>query len=611
MTLDGRLSSVSSKLIFTTGTGKLLRSATLLLALVGLFAPQRLSGQETARPSKPPVRKQAVAFKTPATKETPWQEAYVQNSKAPVKVVEFFDYQCPFCAKTIPALDEVLQAYPGKVQLILKHTPLSIHPDSLLAHQAALAAGEQEKFWEMSALLFAHQRNVRLPDLIQYARQLNLDVAQFEQQLKTRYFEAAVRRDMALAEGLGVSATPTFFVNGKRLVGAQTPAQLQETIDAVLDPATKRARNTASRPDQLGISAKDLDLSHAPALGPPGAPVIIVEFSDLQCPFCAHVAPVIQDLRRLYPDQVRVVFKNFPLSFHSDAQLAHQAVLAAGLQGKFWEMHDSVFAKQSSIKKPDLLAHARELQLDLDKFASDMESEQVKQWIAADEKEGRQLEVNGTPTFFVNGTEYSGAMTLEQFQAILQKQLSPGRVSAAAGDDSITAGPQNAPITLLWFSDLQSSLAVKATLMVRRLVDRHPGKIRLVFKNDPLTIHPQAMLLHEAALAANAQGKFWQMHDVIVADPQKNSRKDLDAYATRIGLDITRFESDLDSHKFLPAIERDLREATRLSATGTPVFFLNSARVDGLQEEKVFEDIIAAQLAATGSATARQGSGSK
>ena len=104
--------------------------------------------------------------------EKDWREEVVNNSKAPVTIIEFFDYQCPFCQRTNPAIEEAIKKHPGKVRLVLKNLPLSIHPDSALAHQAALAAGEQNKFWEMHDLLFANQSKIKMPDLLLYAQQI-------------------------------------------------------------------------------------------------------------------------------------------------------------------------------------------------------------------------------------------------------------------------------------------------------------------------------------------------------------------------------------------------------------------------------------------------------
>ena len=536
--------------------------------------------------------------------EKDWREEFVNNSKARVTIVEFFDYQCPFCLKTNPAVEEAIKRYPGKVRLVLKDLPLSIHPDSALAHQAALAAGEQGRFWEMHDLLFANHNKIKLPDLVLYAQQLHLDVQRFQKALESGRFRQVIDDDAAMARGLGITATPTFFINGQQLIGQQSVEKLNAAIDAALNPGSSAI---AAAPGTVSIDK--LNLSRAPVRGPEQAPVTIIEFSDLQCPFCARVTPTLRELMKQYPDQVRWVFKSFPLGFHADSPLAHAAALAAERQGKFWEMHDLIFANQRNLKRDNLLTEARSLNLDMDRFTSDLDSADVKQQLETDKKEGEGLGVNGTPAFFINGKSFSGAMPMEQFQAAINNALlalgkpavpvsSPAESAAVRKEPEVSFGSADSPITLSWFSDLQSGLSPKATLLVRKLIDSHPGQIRLVFKNRPLEIHPGAMLLHEAAMAANAQGKFWQMHDLIIANPQKTTRQDMLAYAKRIGLDADLFQRDLDSEKYRPLIEADLQEAQRRAVLGAPVFFLNSARVDGLQNEKLYTDIIQDQLAA-------------
>jgi protein-disulfide isomerase len=582
--------------------GEFVRVAKYVTFLIGLVFLGNAYGQKTASTAthKQPASPVSARRVSPSA-QADWREKLEKNKQAPVKIMLFFDYQCPYCASTLPALQQTLKQNSAQVQLILKHIPLSIHPDSMLAHQAALAAAEQGKFWPMNDLLFAHQRKVKLPDLLEYARQLDLDMALFQSRLRTGYFKRAVERDWALAESLSVDSTPTFFVNGQKLVGEQTAAQLESAIEG---------KPVLNSPDAERPSVASLDLSHSPALGPPDAPITIIEFSDLQCPFCARVVPTLKELMKQYPTQIKWVFRNYPLDFHADAQLAHQATLAAGEQSKFWEMHDLVFSDQESIKKDALFDKARRLNLDMTKFAADLESEKIKSQIESDRQSGAALRVDGTPTFYINSQEYSGAISLEQFQAAINKELAalgrpvPGvGVSAAAPaaappTPEVSFGSPDSPITLAWFSDLQSGLSLKATLLVRKLIDSHPGQIRLVFKNRPLEIHPGAMLLHEAVMAAYAQGKFWQMHDLIVGSPQKTTRQDLMAYAQHIGLDAELFQSDLDSGKYRAMIQADLKEAQRRAVLGSPVFFLNSARIDGLQNEKLFDDIIAGQLAA-------------
>jgi protein-disulfide isomerase len=585
----------------------------LLACLILFAAASPLNGQKTKSPSSkaqtdPASSAASVRVVQPhrqAAPEKDWREDTVSNSSAPVTIVEFFDYQCPFCVKTNPAIEEAIKNHPGKVRLVLKHLPLSIHPDSALAHQAALAAGEQGRFWEMHDLLFSNPDKVKRADLLHYAQQLHLNVPRFQKALESGRFHHVIDDDKSLALGLGIFSTPTFFINGQSFIGQLSAEKLNAAIDEALNP-----RGSATATAAAGtVSVGNLDLSRAPVRGQPKAPITIIEFSDLQCPFCARVTPTLQELLKQYPDQVRWVFKNFPLDFHADSPLAHAAAMAAERQGKFWEMHDLIFANQHNLKRDVLLADARSLNLDMAKFTADLDSTDIQRQLEEDKKQGAGLGVNGTPAFFINGTPFSGAMPIEQFRVAINNALTalgkpavplaPSAQSAnARKEPEISFGSPDSPITLAWFSDLQSGLSPKATLLVRKLIDSHPGQIRLVFKNRPLEIHPGAMLLHEAAMAANAQGKFWQMHDLIIANPQQDSRKDMLAYAKRIGLDADRFQKDLDSEKYRSLIEADLQEAQRRAVLGAPVFFLNSARVDGLQNEKLYKDIIEDQLAA-------------
>lgn len=559
---------------------------TLLILLVITLAPAWAAAQTSTSPEASP-------------NSDAWRAELANNTSAPVKIVEFFDYQCPYCLAALPNLEEAVRSYPGKVQLILKSSPLSIHPDSMLAHEAALAAGEQGKFWQMYRLLYANQRRLKPDNLLDYARQLNLDINLFQQRLQTGYFKADVEKDLALAESLRINGTPTFFVNNQKLVGVQSVERFKQVIatalnnpkGAMLDPA-----------EQIKTELKQLDFSHSPVRGNEQAPVTIIEFSDMQCPFCAAVVPTLRQVMAQYPGQIKWVFKNFPLEFHKDSPLAHRAILAAGQQGKFWEMHDLIFADQRNMKRDDLLQKAQTLGLNMDRFQADLQAASLAAVLESDKQEGDRLNVSGTPTFFINGREYPGALSLAQFQAIITTEsgaVPPRQVLAEIKDkkDQIASGPADAPVTLLWFSDLQSELSLKATLQVRQLMNAHSGKIRLVFKNRPLETHPGAMRLHEAAMAANAQGKFWQMHDLIIASPRKDDEQTLLSYASRLGLDINRFQNELRNHTYLSAIQEDMTEAQEMKVLGSPVFFINGTRLDGLQSQSTMENLIAGQLA--------------
>jgi len=115
----------------------------------------------------------------------------------------------------------------------------------------------------------------------------------------------------------------------------------------------------------------------APMHGNMAAPVTIVEFSDFECPFCSRVLPTIDKLMKAYPDKIRIFFKNNPLPFHADAPLAAQAGVAADMQGKFWAMHDMLFANQSALGEADLLRYAKALGLDVARFDRDRHDPKV------------------------------------------------------------------------------------------------------------------------------------------------------------------------------------------------------------------------------------------
>jgi protein-disulfide isomerase len=148
----------------------------------------------------------------------------------------------------------------------------------------------------------------------------------------------------------------------------------------------------------------DLPVGDSAIRGPEDAPVTIVEFSDYQCPFCARSEPIIKDVQKEYPDKVRFVYKHLPLvSIHSNAMGASQAAIAAGKQGKFWEMHDLLFANQRSLQSDKLKEYAQQLGLDVAKFEADMNSAEVKSAVQDDMNLSRKVGVRGTPTIFVNG----------------------------------------------------------------------------------------------------------------------------------------------------------------------------------------------------------------
>ena len=150
------------------------------------------------------------------------------------------------------------------------------------------------------------------------------------------------------------------------------------------------------------------------AAGAKDAPVTLVEYGDYECPYCGLAYPVVKRIQRELGSQLRFVFRNFPLAeAHPHAQLAAQAAEAAGAQGRFWEMHDKIFEHQDALEVEDLVGYAGSLGLDTAQIRRDIEAGTYTKRVREDFRSGVRSGVNGTPTFFVNGTRYDGSWANE------------------------------------------------------------------------------------------------------------------------------------------------------------------------------------------------------
>jgi len=167
------------------------------------------------------------------------------DAAAPVTIVEFTDYQCPSCARQHPVLERLLGEYGGRVRLVVRDFPLEQHPDAFKAAEAAEAAREQGRYWEYAAVLMQNQSELGVDKLKEYARRLGLDRAKFDAALDSGRFGDMVRRDLQDGFRLGVSSTPSIFVNGRRASG-HTYESLQASIEAALKTASDKSESDAA-----------------------------------------------------------------------------------------------------------------------------------------------------------------------------------------------------------------------------------------------------------------------------------------------------------------------------------------------------------------------------
>jgi protein-disulfide isomerase len=172
------------------------------------------------------------------------------------------------------------------------------------------------------------------------------------------------------------------------------------------------------------LSRASVSINGAPVRGPERAKVTIVKFEDFQCPFCKSAQPTLAVLLKKYESKVRLVHKDLPLEeIHPQAELAAEAARCAGDQGKFWQYHDTLYTNAPKLSPDDLKGYAKEVGLDPVSFDQCLASGKHKNGVAQDRAEGVKLGLTGTPSFFINGREFSGAQPLEAFSAIVDDEL--------------------------------------------------------------------------------------------------------------------------------------------------------------------------------------------
>ncbi|MAI26708.1 MAG: thioredoxin domain-containing protein [Myxococcota bacterium] len=232
----------------------------------------------------------------------------------------------------------------------------------------------------------------------------------------------------AAMPGISDEEIASFFEENKGRLGPEPQLeQFQDRIRSFLE-----TRRSDSIYDSLYESAEVVVVLErervqvaavGASMGPENAPVTIVEFSDFECPYCSRVVPTIKQIAAQYPDQVRIVYRHLPLSFHANAKLASQASLCADQQDQFWAFHDLLFEKQKEMKRENLMAHATALNLDMAAFESCIDSPETVALVDADIAAAAEIGATGTPAFYVNGIMLSGAQPFENFQTVIDAEL--------------------------------------------------------------------------------------------------------------------------------------------------------------------------------------------
>ena len=543
---------------------------------------------------------------------------FTGTTNAPVTIVQFSDYHCPFCQRVEPTIDQIRQTYGDKVRVVWRHFPLPFHKGADRTHAAAECAHEQGKFWQYHKELFANMGGDRSDaGLSGIAAKVGLDQAKFKQCLESGRMNAVVQKDMAAGQQAGVNGTPAAFVNGREVSGAVPFEQFKVLIDGFLsgNPPPLPAP-AAPAPANAGQPTVFTDLAGRPTMGNPNAKVTLVEFSDFHCSFCGRHAPNLEKLVKQYPNDVKLVWRSYPLSFHQGADQTSAAAECAHQQGKFWQYHDEIFATMQGGDRSDagLNAMAAKIGLDQAKFKQCLDSGSAKAIVQSDLAAGTKAGVNGTPATFVNGRLISGALPYERFDAIVSSLIKTGNFppdTPAAPTPSAPAGPvtfddladrpfkgaANAPVTLVQFSDYHCPFCTRVEATIKQIMDAFPGKVKVVWRHNPLPFHTGADKTHAAAECAFEQGRFWQYHDELFAGQNvDHSDAGLDAIAKKVGLNEGKFKECLSSGRKKAMVDKDLAAGAKAGVRGTPATFVNGVLVSGAQPFEAFKTAIETAL---------------
>ncbi|HEU5059891.1 MAG TPA: thioredoxin domain-containing protein [Kofleriaceae bacterium] len=402
-----------------------------------------------------------AGFDAAATYRVPLDDAPSRGAEdALVTVVEFSDFHCQYCRLASDIVAELLRIFPRDLRVVYRHSLLDPE-EGTLASEAATAAAAQGRFWPFHDRLFAADAGIDRAEVERAAREVGLDMDRFRADLDQARYRSAVRADDRRAAELGVSATPVFFVNGRPLVGAhglgtfvalidEERARAEKLVAAgvprreIYHRVTARGRARAEpvpdgadlvpppRVDPAAIYPVSLG-ARWQRRGPDDALVTVVEFGDYRCGFCIKVRPLLAELERSYAGQVRFVYRHLPLGGNPESRLVAAASMAAGEQGKFWQMHERLFAIDGRIDRPVLDQLAREVGLDMRRFAAALDGRRFELEVSREAAEAARLGVRGTPTFFINGAPLVGAKPEAEFRALIDKKLAEARALVKRG----------------------------------------------------------------------------------------------------------------------------------------------------------------------------------
>ncbi len=585
---------------------------------------------------------------------------YKGADNAPVTIINFSDFQCPFSKRFSDHIHRLMKTYNGKIKYVYKHFPLPFHRMGKPAALAAIAAQNQGKFWEYYEVLYNNIRDISDENLVLWAEELGLDKERFLSDRNSAFSAKILKQDKAMGSRFGVRGTPTIFINGRRIVGANNDIIEKVVLEEIANGENLRAKGekdiygkliknglTKYIPPQRQHPAIPQDIykveypSTAPVTGNENADITIVLFKDYECIFSARLHSTIKEIKKEYPDNIRLVYMNLPLRFHKKATLAATAALAAHRQGKFKEINDLLFNQQHNWKKAEIFEKwlektVKDTGLNIDRFKKDFKDPSLKQIVDKDINFASNLGVRGTPGSFINGRFISGALPVESFREVINEELEraeriktdelkgtrlyrelikdgkPGIGALGAkqaepfhkiSDIRLSgkepkSGPAKAPVTIVKFSDFQCPFCRKGADTMEKIVKEYEEKITLIFKHSPLDFNKSARTAALFTIAVkNIYGdeKFFEIGRILFDNQEEwkdSPKKHFEKYASELRLNWNKLKTKMNEPETLNILEKDIAEAAKQGVRGVPVFFINGKRVSGVRKPLYFKSLI-------------------
>jgi protein-disulfide isomerase len=410
--------------------------------------------KENKKATPPPAKEEEEKDDTTTVFKVPIGSSPALGSpNALVTIVEFSDFQCPFCGRVEPTLKSLRDKYGDKLRIVWKNEPLPFHnraePAAEVAMEARALKGDKG-FWDIHDKLFEAQKDLSDDVLVKVAGEVGVSAEKAKKAMTDHTHKKEIDADADVGEDFQANGTPHFFIDGRRLVGAQPEEKFAKIIDEEIkkaqDAIAKGVRPTevydALTKDGKGPpepEKKDVPKglpSSDPAKGNNNARVVIHEFSDFQCPFCGRVEPTVTQVMKDYGDRVKFVWHDLPLPMHPNAPGAAQAGREAYKQkgpAAFWAMHDKMFANQQKLSRDDLDGYAKELNLDMDKWKAALDGNTHSADIDADKKAANDDSIGGTPAFLIvpgsagQGYFVNGAQSYSKFRKLIERALAEAR----------------------------------------------------------------------------------------------------------------------------------------------------------------------------------------